>query len=97
MEIHPQGLDFGSPEPKVITVSEFVSKARRLIESGLAGFVVEGEMSRFTRAKSRHCYFTIKDEHALLDCVMYSRAASGLDREPQMGDSVRLRGSGSMT
>jgi len=96
MEISPWEPDFDPSEQKAISVSEFVSRARRLIESGLSGFVIEGEMSRFTRAKSRHCYFTIKDDRALLDCVMYSRAASGLDREPQMGDSVRVRGSASI-
>lgn len=53
---------------------------------------VEGEISNFTRARSGHLYFTLKDERAQLGCVMWRSSAERLALDPGEGDQVIARG-----
>lgn len=96
-----KGRGQGSPglldtESGAMTVGEFVAMARRAIESSLSNLVVEGELGRFDRYPSGHCYFMLKDESAQLSCVMFRRQALGLERLPKVGDHVRIEGAGSV-
>lgn len=60
----------------VLTVSELVAAARRLIEQNLPLAWISGEVSNFMRAASGHCYFVLKDGQAQVRCVFFrSRAA----------------------
>lgn len=55
---------------------------------------VEGEISNFKRhAASGHCYFSIKDEKAAINCVMFRSAAQQLHTLPQNGQAVIAQGS----
>ncbi|MEE0434122.1 MAG: exodeoxyribonuclease VII large subunit [Peptococcaceae bacterium] len=55
---------------------------------------VEGEISNFKRhAASGHCYFSIKDEKAAINCVMFRSAAQQLRTLPQNGQAVIAQGS----
>jgi exodeoxyribonuclease VII large subunit len=52
---------------------------------------VAGEISNFTRAKSGHLYFSLKDEAAQVRCVMFRNRGQYLDWEPREGLRVEVR------
>jgi len=86
---------FGGPtisEP--YTVSQLTGHIRRLIESDveLRDVWVEGEISNFHRAPSRHCYFTLKDADAQVPCVMWRNVAQAQHSLPLDGDRVLAHG-----
>ena len=58
---------------EALTVTEFVSAARQILESGSAAVWVEGEIANFTCAKSGHWYFSLRDADTVVDCVMLAR------------------------
>lgn len=76
------------------TVIQLVSQIRALLEreQTLRNIWVQGEVSNFTRAPSGHCYFSLKDERAVLSCVMWKFDAARLDRLPQNGQQVLAHG-----
>ncbi len=78
------------PLPQVISVSELNRVARDLIES-LPLLWVAGEVSNCKRYGSGHCYFTLKDAQAQVDCVMFRNRAQLLGWQPQDGMKVEVR------
>ncbi len=76
------------------TVSELTRYIRELFEIDyrLQDVEVSGEISNFTRARSGHLYFTLKDEAAQLKCVMWRSAAERLPFRPEEGDAVLAYG-----
>lgn len=62
------------------------------IDYRLRDLRVEGEISNFTRARSGHLYFTLKDEQAQLRCVMWRSAAEQLAVRIGDGDAIYARG-----
>ena len=54
-----------------ISVAQLVRNARRLVETGFGRLWVTGEVIGFSRAASGHCYFSLKDEDAQIDCVLF--------------------------
>lgn len=76
------------------TVTELTHYIRDLFEVDfrLQDVEVSGEISNFTRARSGHLYFTLKDEQAQLKCVMWRSAADRLGFLPQDGDAVLING-----
>jgi exodeoxyribonuclease VII large subunit len=52
---------------------------------------VRGELSNLSRAPSGHCYFTLKDDAAQVECVMFRSRAGLLDWEPRDGMQVEVR------
>ncbi|MEX0843581.1 MAG: exodeoxyribonuclease VII large subunit, partial [Gemmatimonadota bacterium] len=81
-----------SPEPPVWSVSELNLALRTLLEGAFHEVRVSGEIANWTRARSGHCYFTIKDESSQLRCVMWRRDAVRLPLEPEEGMSLRVHG-----
>ena len=86
------------PEPQtretpaqVITVSELNRLAKDLIERSLPLMWVAGEISNFKRYDSGHCYFTLKDAQAQVDCVLFRHRAQLLGWLPQDGAQVEVR------
>ncbi len=53
---------------------------------------VQGEISDFKRHFSGHLYFSLKDEEALVRCVMFKQRASLLEFQPQNGGQVVVEG-----
>src|SRR5690606_30402293 len=53
---------------------------------------VSGEVGGWTRARSGHRYFTLKDEQAQLRCVMWRTDAARLPIDPEEGLEVRVFG-----
>lgn len=75
----------------VLTVSELNRMARRALESQLPLLWVEGEVSNFMRAASGHWYFSLKDAHAQVRCVMFRGRNQFADFTPANGDHVEIR------
>ncbi|MBK6712144.1 MAG: exodeoxyribonuclease VII large subunit [Chloroflexi bacterium] len=76
------------------TVSELTAYIRELfaIDYRLQDLEVSGEISNFTRARSGHLYFTLKDAGAQIKCVMWRSAAERLFFQPEEGDAVVANG-----
>jgi len=77
--------------PQVISVAELNRLARDLLERNLPLLWVGGEISNFKRYDSGHCYFTLKDAQAQVDCVMFRGRAQALGWQPQDGAKVEVR------
>ena len=74
------------------TVSGINSAARELVESLFPPVWVSGEIANFTRARSGHCYFSLRDEESQLRCVMWRMEARRLPTAPEEGMHVRALG-----
>lgn len=88
------GFDLSSPVTESWSVTELTQYIRELFEIDyrLKDIRVEGEISNFTRARSGHLYFTLKDANAQLKCVMWRSAAERLYVEPGDGDAIIASG-----
>src|SRR5687768_15303751 len=75
----------------VLSVSALNRLARSALEKHLPLAWVAGEISNFKRYDSGHCYFTLKDEGAQVDCVMFRTKALALDWQPADGMQVEVR------
>ena len=74
-----------------ITVSQLLRSVRDTLERRYPLMWVAGEISNLTRAGSGHWYFTLKDDDAQVDCVMFRGRAAGLDWTPKEGTRVEAR------
>lgn len=79
------------PASQVITVSELNRLAKSLLEQQLPLAWVAGEISNFKRYDSGHCYFTLKDAQAQVDCVMFRHKFQYLDWRPENGVQAEVR------
>jgi exodeoxyribonuclease VII large subunit len=79
------------PLPPVISVAELNRLAKDFIERALPLCWVAGEISNFKRYESGHCYFTLKDAQAQVDCVLFRHRAQLLGWQPQDGARVEVR------
>ena len=71
-----------------LSVSELSGALKRTIENAFGQVRVRGEISGFKRHASGHCYFTLKDENACIDAVIWrsergSRSRSGPRTAPK--------------
>ena len=55
--------------------ARFCRAARLTLESRFTEVRVEGEVSGLKRSGPGHLYFSLKDDEAQLDCVLFSREA----------------------
>jgi exodeoxyribonuclease VII large subunit len=76
---------------EVVTVAELLRSVRDTLERRFPLMWVRGELSNFARAPSGHCYFTLKDGAAQVDCVMFRSRAVALDAELRDGAQVEVR------
>jgi len=75
----------------VLSVSALLREARLALENRLPLSWVSGEISNFSRASSGHCYFTLKDEQAQVECVLYRSRAAATGFELRNGMRVEVR------
>jgi len=74
---------------KVYTVSQVNSLIKGILESSLPGrLTVSGEITDWKLHHSGHCYFSLKDEDALLPCVMWKSNFSRVKFKPENGMAV---------
>ena len=76
--------------PQVYSVASLVSRLRRQVETLGDSLWVKGEVSYFK--SYGHWYFSIKDEEARLDCVMWKSLAGRVGFTPEVGMLVLLQG-----
>jgi exodeoxyribonuclease VII large subunit len=75
-----------------LSVSELSGALKRTIESAFGQVRVRGEISGFKRHGSGHCYFTLKDESACMDAVIWRGNAAALAFLPEDGAEVIATG-----
>lgn len=76
---------------QVISVGELNRLAKDVLEQNLPLMWVAGEISNFKRYDSGHCYFTLKDAAAQVDCVMFRHKVQYLEWLPENGMQVEVR------
>jgi exodeoxyribonuclease VII large subunit len=74
------------------SVSRVNAAARELVEGVFPPLRVVGEVANFTRARSGHCYFSLRDAEAQIRCVMWRDEARRLPTTPEEGMQVRALG-----
>ena len=84
-------LDFSSGQAPVLSVSQLLRSARDLLERRFPLQWISGEVSNLRPAASGHLYFTLKDESAQVDCVMFKGRAAHLDWDLADGQRVEAR------
>jgi exodeoxyribonuclease VII large subunit len=75
-----------------LSVSELSGALKRTVESAFGQVRVRGEISGFKRHASGHCYFTLKDENACIDAVIWRGSAGALAFRPEDGAEVIATG-----
>jgi len=75
-----------------LTVTELSGALKRTIENAFGQVRVRGEISGFKRHASGHCYFTLKDENACIDAVIWRTSAGTLAFRPEDGAEVIATG-----
>ena len=75
-----------------LSVSELSGALKRTIEDSFGQVRVRGEISGFKRHGSGHCYFTLKDENACIDAVIWRGNAAVLAFRPEDGAEIIATG-----
>lgn len=81
----------------ILTVSEITTYLREMLEADhIVGDIwVRGEVSNFKQAASGHCYFSLKEQGAVLKAVLWRTSAKQLEQVsalPTSGDAVLAHG-----
>lgn len=81
-----------------ISVTQLNEYVRKMISGDpmLRSIKVRGEISGFKKHFSGHLYFTLKDEGARVQCVMFRQQALYLNFQPRDGMKVVVTGSASL-
>jgi exodeoxyribonuclease VII large subunit len=79
-------------ESRQLTVSELTLRIKKTLEDGFSSVTVEGELSNFKIHTSGHCYFTLKDDQAQLQGVMWRSRVAGMLFTPENGMKVIAKG-----
>jgi exodeoxyribonuclease VII large subunit len=77
-----------------LTVSQLTKYIKQLFsyDNLLSNVCVTGEISNFKLHSSGHMYFTLKDEHSVIKCVMFKTYNRRLRFKPEDGLKVIIRG-----
>jgi len=86
------GFTFKPPDRRIWRVRDLVAAVRTHIEREYTDTWVEGEISNFRAHDSGHLYFTLKDQSAQLNAVMFRSQARLLRFRPDNGMQVIVRG-----
>ena len=77
---------------RIYQVSDLTSLIKEILESSFITLTVEGELSNFRPSSTGHWYFTLKDENAMIQGVMFKGRTSGVNFQPSDGQMVKIRG-----
>jgi len=83
---------------QVYTVSQVTQYIKNLFEVDptLQDLWVEGEVSNCVQSAAGHMYFTLKDAHAQLSCVLWRSTVASLEHLPANGDAMMVHGRASV-
>ncbi len=76
----------------VLTVSALTEALKAHVGTAFGHLQVQGEISNFTAHRSGHWYFGIKDQGAVLNCVMFRSDNAQVGWRPEPGTQVVLSG-----
>ncbi|MDD4932007.1 MAG: exodeoxyribonuclease VII large subunit [Methylacidiphilaceae bacterium] len=82
----------GGGAEKPLSVGELTRRVRALLEAGFPQVWVEGEISNLRSPTSGHFYFTLKDEQAVIQVVLFRSDAARLPIRLREGAAVVVRG-----
>jgi exodeoxyribonuclease VII large subunit len=79
-----------SAGPRIYGVGELTDCITEILENDqrLGDVWVKGELSNYSRSSAGHAYFVLKDERAVLNCVMFREAFGRL--KFQLADGLKL-------
>lgn len=75
-----------------LSVGELVHLLSGCLERDFSHLMVVGELTAINRAASGHIYFTLSDQSASIDAVLWRSDAFRLTFQPRQGDEVLVRG-----
>ena len=79
-------------DDRIFRVSEITNLIKETLESSFGRVQIEGEISNFRPASSGHLYFSLKDNDAVIQAVMFRGRAMRLDFQPADGHLVIATG-----
>ena len=79
---------FNKDQHRIYTVSELTSDIKGILEKTYPFIWIYGEISNFNIPASGHFYFTVKDEHAQINAVMFRNQNRNLKFKPEDGISI---------
>ena len=79
-------------EDKIYSVSEISLEIKRVIEQFVPPIWVEGEISNYSVSRIGHVYFSLKDDNALINCVMWRNIAGSIPFQLSPGMRIIVRG-----
>lgn len=79
-------------EEHIFQVSEITSHIKEILETSFPALAIEGEISNFRPASSGHWYFSLKDQDAVIQAVMFKYRAGRVNFLPSDGTKVIVRG-----
>ncbi len=82
----------GSSGSDILTVTQITTLIKSTLESRFGAVTVEGEISNFRPSSTGHYYFSLKDESAVIQAVMFRNRIGALDFQPEDGALVRVTG-----
>lgn len=74
------------------SVGELSRAIKRVIEDSFGYVKIKGEISSFKQASSGHCYFSLKDEEALISAVCFRNIANQINFKVEDGLEVFVYG-----
>ncbi|MBU1109401.1 MAG: exodeoxyribonuclease VII large subunit [Candidatus Riflebacteria bacterium] len=79
---------------KVLSVQDLTRHLKALVENDrlLSGLWVQGEISNLVKAASGHCYFTLKDDQAVIKGVLWAGNRRKIAHDFKNGDFVMAFG-----
>src|SRR4051812_36590457 len=78
--------------PRIYSVTELTREIKGVLEGRFPSLLVKGEVSNLKTPSSGHLYFTLKDEGACIDAVLFRTEARRLRFTVQNGLSLVARG-----
>src|SRR5881227_3763453 len=84
--------DFFQQTAKVFTVTELTRNIRNTLEAKFSAVWVQGEISNYKLQPSGHQYFTLKDQRAKIECVIWRDTMSPLRQPLVDGAQVQVYG-----
>ncbi len=76
----------------ILTVAELTARVKSLVEANFQNLYIEGEVSNFKAHTSGHLYFTLKDDSAQIQVVMFKSSALKLKFDIEDGMKIILFG-----
>lgn len=79
-------------DEKIYTVSEISNQIHSVLTQFIPSVWIEGEVSNYYRSRAGHVYFSLKDDQALINCVLWSRKADSLSFKIEDGMDMVIFG-----